>query len=73
MIIPQDTAPMLWSPRTAPGHQGDEMRDRALDELENEDQWVNDFIERLNYAIEDIGREKSSEVTSAKTDSLNSG
>jgi hypothetical protein len=73
MTIPQDTAPMRWSPRTAPGHQGDGMGDHALDELENEDQWVNDFIERLNYAIEDIGREKSSEVASAKTDSLSSG
>jgi hypothetical protein len=47
MTIPQDTAPMRWSPRTAPGHQGDGMGDHALDELENEDQWVNDFIERL--------------------------
>ena len=58
MIIPQNTAPMLWSPRTAAGHQGHELLDRALDELEQEDQWVNDFIERLNDAVEEIGRKK---------------
>jgi hypothetical protein len=49
---------MLWSPRTAPGHQGQELLDRALDDLEQEDQWVNDFIERLNDAVEEIGRKK---------------
>jgi hypothetical protein len=28
--------------------------DRALDEIRNEDQWVDDFIQRLNYRIEDL-------------------
>jgi hypothetical protein len=58
MIISQNTAPMLWSPRTAPGHQGQELLDRALDDLEQEDQWVDDFIERLNDAVEEIGHKK---------------
>jgi hypothetical protein len=30
--------------------------DRALDGLVEDDQWIDDFIKRLNYAIEDIGR-----------------
>jgi hypothetical protein len=55
MIRPANTAPMLWSPRTAPGGQGHELLDRALNDLEKEDQWVNDFIKRLHYAVEDPG------------------
>jgi hypothetical protein len=58
MIIPQNTAPMPGSPTTAPGHQGHELKDRALDDREQQDQWVNDFIERLNGAVEEIGRKK---------------
>jgi hypothetical protein len=30
----------------------------ALQELEREDQWVKDFIERLRCAIADIGRKQ---------------
>lgn len=32
--------------------------DRALQELVQNDQWVGDFIKRLNGAIQDIVREK---------------
>jgi hypothetical protein len=40
------------------GPSGHEPLDSALNELEREDQRVNDFIERLNCAVEDIGRKK---------------
>jgi len=33
-----------------------ERLDRALEELEKEDQWINSFIKRLNYTIEEIAR-----------------
>jgi hypothetical protein len=65
MIIREYTAPMPWSPRTTAGHQGHELLNRALNDLEDEDQWVNDFIKRLNYAVEDLGRKQSSESPSA--------
>jgi hypothetical protein len=55
MIIQDNIAPTAWSPRTASGHEDDELLDRALNQLKQEDQWVNDFIKRLNYAVEDIG------------------
>jgi hypothetical protein len=32
-----------------------ERLDRALEELEKEDQWINSFIKRLNYRLEEIG------------------
>jgi hypothetical protein len=35
----------------------DERLDRALEDLV-ENQWVNDFVKRLNYTIEDIVRKK---------------
>jgi hypothetical protein len=65
MIIQDDTPRMLWSPGTVPGDASHELPDRAPNDLEKEDRWVSDFIERLHYAIEDIGRKKQSEAASA--------
>jgi prefoldin subunit 5 len=31
-----------------------ERLDRALEQLEKEDQWINSFIKRLNHTIEEI-------------------
>ena len=48
---------------TVIGDKNDQPSDRAPDE--SEDQWVDDFITRLRYAIEDIDRRKS--VLSVRT------
>lgn len=60
MIIQDNTPPTLWSPKILPDPAGHELLDRALEDIEKEDQWVNDFIERLNYTLDDIGPQKSS-------------
>jgi hypothetical protein len=56
---------MIVAPGTPPSPQPgaptlndeDERLDRAMADL-IQDQWVNDFIKRLNYAIADIGRKR---------------
>jgi hypothetical protein len=57
MTIRQTPTPS--SPRTAAGHQDQELLNRALNDLEEEDQWVSDFIQRLNYAVEDLDGKQS--------------
>jgi hypothetical protein len=47
--------PTLWPDITISSRDADGFA-LALQELEQEDQWVKDFIERLRHAIEDIGR-----------------
>ena len=54
-MTPRTPPPVHW-PLT-PISEEDEQLDRALEDL-IQDQWINDFIKRLNYAIEDIGRKK---------------
>jgi hypothetical protein len=56
MIIPHAPPPTLWPPKTISSDKDYEQLDPAL--KETEDQWVNDFIKRLNYRIEDIRRKK---------------
>ena len=56
MIIPGTQSPTLWTPKAISSGKDYELLDRAL--KETEDQWVNDFIKRLNYRIEDIRRKK---------------
>jgi hypothetical protein len=58
MIIPPTPPPTLWPPKTISSDKDYEQLDRALKDLLKEDQWVNDFIKRLNYTIEDIRRKK---------------
>jgi hypothetical protein len=41
-------------PKTILSDEDDTRFNRALKEVE--DQWVNDFIKRLNFTIDDIGR-----------------
>jgi hypothetical protein len=51
------TLPTLRPPDVAsPEHH--EPLDRALEELVKDDQWIVDFIRRLNCAIEEITRKK---------------
>jgi hypothetical protein len=49
---------MLRPPKTLSSDEDCERLDRALEDLIKENQWVDDFIKRLNYTIEDIVRKK---------------
>ena len=57
MTIPEKCAPALWPPTPILSDKNDRPSDRALDA--SEDQWVDDFINRLHCAIKNIDREKS--------------
>jgi len=56
MIRLEATPPTLRPPGST-GAEHLEPLDRALKELV-QDQWIDDFIERLSYAIDDVVREK---------------
>jgi hypothetical protein len=56
MILPETRWPTLWPPNTISSEDYEQL-DRALKEIER-DEWIDDFIKRLNYTIEDIVREK---------------
>ena len=57
MIHLQAAPPTPWPPGGA-GAEAHEPMERALEELVQEDRWIDDFIKRLNHAIADIVREK---------------
>jgi hypothetical protein len=57
VILPETPPTTRWPARPA-GAEDRERLDPALEDLVKEDQWVADFITRLNYAIEDIVRKK---------------
>ena len=56
MTTPQKLPPTLWPPKTILSDWDDERLARVL--IETEDQWINDFIRRLNHAVEDMVRKK---------------
>jgi len=59
MTIPQKQPPTLWSPNITRTILSDDEDDvRLARALEAEENWDNDFIKRLNYAIEDIVHKK---------------
>jgi hypothetical protein len=58
MIIPETPPPTLWPPKTMSSDNDPERLDRALGDIMKEDQWIEDFIKRLNTTIEDIVRKK---------------
>ena len=53
MILPEAPPPPLQ-----PAETEDHELDPALEHLVKQEQWLNHFIERLNYTIEDIVRKK---------------
>jgi hypothetical protein len=57
MIIPHISPPTPWARKTISSDKDYEQLDRALEDMV-EEQWIDDFIKRLNYAIEDIVRKK---------------
>jgi hypothetical protein len=56
MTIPEKSPLTPWPPALILSDRSCQQSGRALDE--SEDQWVNDFIKRLDCAIEDIDRNK---------------
>jgi hypothetical protein len=58
MILPETPPPTLRPPKTLSSDDDGERLDRALEDLIKENQWVDDFIKRLNYTIEDVVRKK---------------
>jgi hypothetical protein len=56
MILPETPPPTLRPPKTLSSDEDCERR--ALEDLIKENQWVDDFIKRLNYTIEDVVRKK---------------
>jgi hypothetical protein len=55
MTIPTRLQAAHWSPLTISSDEDIARLDRALEALEEEDQWVTSFISRLNHAVEAIG------------------
>jgi hypothetical protein len=58
MILPETPPPTLLPPKTISSDEDCERLDRALEDLMKENQWIDDFVKRLNYTIEDIVRKK---------------
>jgi hypothetical protein len=58
MILPETPRPTLLPPKTISIDDDGERLDRALEDLVKENQWIDDFVKRLNYTIEDIVRKK---------------
>lgn len=56
MIAQQTPLPTIFPPAPT-GSAEDERLDRPLEEM-IDDQWISDFIGRLNYVIQDIVRDK---------------
>ena len=55
---PGNTAAGALAPKTILNDHDSEPLDRALNDLINEDQWIEDFIKRLNCTIGDMARKK---------------
>jgi hypothetical protein len=58
MILPEPLRPTLRPPKTISSDEDCARLDRATEDLIKENQWVDDFIKRLNCTIEDIVRKK---------------
>ena len=58
MIPPETPRPTLLPPNTISSGEDCERLDRALEDLVKENQWVSDFVKRLNYTTEDIVRKQ---------------
>ena len=56
MIPPETPRLTLLPPKTISSDEDCERLDRALEDLVKENQWVSDFVKRLNYTTEDIVR-----------------
>jgi hypothetical protein len=59
VTIPEKKAPTLWPQRPPIFPNEDEERlARALESLEKENRWIDNFFERLGRALKDIIRKK---------------
>lgn len=55
MTFPERPSATGWSPRPISGDNDDARLHGALRDIAKEDQWINEFIKRLNDVIEDAG------------------
>jgi hypothetical protein len=53
-----EAAALASWPRDAIAEENQEPLQPALQEMVQNDQWIDDFIERLNYAVRDIVKKK---------------
>jgi len=58
MITPETPPRMLWAAKAISDDRDDERLERALGDFMKQDQWIDDFIKRLNHTLKDIGRKK---------------
>jgi hypothetical protein len=58
MITPETPPPTLRLSQAISSDEDCERLDRALGDLMNEDQWIDEFMKRLNHTIEEIVRKK---------------
>jgi len=58
MTIPEKVPPRLWPAATIKTILSDEDDERLARAFETESQSIDDFIKRLNYAVQDIVRNK---------------
>jgi hypothetical protein len=59
MTIPQKQPPTLWPPNTVRTILSDDEQDERLARaFKAEENWVNDFVKRLNGTIKDIVQKK---------------
>jgi hypothetical protein len=58
MMIPETPPQTLWAAQAISNDRDDELLERALGDFMKQDQWIDDFIKRLNYTLEDIIRKK---------------
>jgi hypothetical protein len=54
MITPETPLQALWPAKATSNDRDDELLERALGDLMQQDQWIDDFIKRLNYTLKDI-------------------
>ena len=57
-MTPETRPPPLLPPKLISNDEDYERLERVLHDLMNEDQWINDFIKRLNYTVENMVRRK---------------
>jgi hypothetical protein len=58
MMTPETPPQPLWPAKAISNDRDDELLERALSDFMKQDQWIDDFIKRLNDTIEDIVRKK---------------
>lgn len=56
MITPETQPPAPWPAKAISNDRDDELLQRALGDFMKQEQWIDDFIKRLDYPLKDIVR-----------------